>query len=289
MKPTHNIQLGLVVASAALMAGSVTIPNTFVANKTAKSSEVNENFSAVKAAVNGNANDIAANKSDISDNADGIATLNTDKQKRISATCAAGSAIRTINEDGTVVCETDDDAGGDITRVTAAGGLEGGGDNGNVTVRRADGYASIPAAAFSSGRDDGCYLKRNYSQIYFRSTSTVADCDAYAPVSLPEGATLEELTCYFWNYDVDTDTNPTATLIRKSFSGNLSSNLFEVESGGDAETIQIKTDNTIDNATHSTVHNGPYQYSLYYNPPDNTKEIGSKQGFYGCTIKYSYQ
>jgi hypothetical protein len=57
-----------------------------------------------------------------------------DLQERVTGTCSAGSAIRSIASDGTVTCETDDDAGGDITGVTAGNGLQGGGTTGNPTL-----------------------------------------------------------------------------------------------------------------------------------------------------------
>ena len=55
-------------------------------------------------------------------------------QSRVSGTCPAGQSIRTISQDGTVVCEPDDDSGGDITSVTAGTGLSGGGGTGAVSV-----------------------------------------------------------------------------------------------------------------------------------------------------------
>jgi hypothetical protein len=47
-------------------------------------------------------------------------------QRRVIGTCAAGSSIRTINPDGTVVCETDDVGSGTVTSITAGAGLTGG-------------------------------------------------------------------------------------------------------------------------------------------------------------------
>lgn len=59
-----------------LMAGSVTIPNTFVGGATASASEVNANFDAVKTAVDENDNRITTNISDINTNSANI-TANT--------------------------------------------------------------------------------------------------------------------------------------------------------------------------------------------------------------------
>jgi hypothetical protein len=49
-----------------LYSGEVTIPNTFTANSKAKASEVNANFTAIKTAINDNADDIIANKNKLS-------------------------------------------------------------------------------------------------------------------------------------------------------------------------------------------------------------------------------
>lgn len=71
--------------------------------------------------------------------ASGEATLGVDAavlQKRVSSSCAAGSSIRAIAQEGTVTCETDDDAGGDITAVTVTtgSGLTGGGTTGALNL-----------------------------------------------------------------------------------------------------------------------------------------------------------
>lgn len=103
-------------------AGPVGPLTTFTANTTAKASEVNANFTAVKSAVDDNDGRITSNAAGISTNATGITTnaagiatnasgiaSNTTaiggKQNRVTGVCAVGSAIRTVNADGTVVCE----------------------------------------------------------------------------------------------------------------------------------------------------------------------------------------
>jgi hypothetical protein len=56
----------------------------------------------------------------------------TQIQRRIAAACPAGSSIRQVSEDGSVVCETG--ASGDITGVSPGSGLTGGGASGNVSL-----------------------------------------------------------------------------------------------------------------------------------------------------------
>lgn len=53
-------------------------------------------------------------------------------QLKVTGTCATGSAIRQVNPDGTVVCETG--TGGDITAVTTSGGITGGAASGAIAL-----------------------------------------------------------------------------------------------------------------------------------------------------------
>ena len=67
-------------------------------------------------------------------------------QQRVSDTCRAGEAVRTVNADGTVVCERI--SAGDITAVTAGPGLSGGGAAGAVTLATVfGGDGALDAAA----------------------------------------------------------------------------------------------------------------------------------------------
>jgi len=70
-------------------------------------------------------------------------------QKRVSSTCGAGSAIRIVNADGTVTCETT----GDIIGVTAGTGLTGGGTSGAVTLNASFAGSGIATTIARSDHD----------------------------------------------------------------------------------------------------------------------------------------
>ena len=73
--------LGSLVFASPLWSADLTIPKTFVSGTPATASDVNQNFSATATAVNS-------------------------KQNLVTGTCPAGQAIRTVNADGTAVCES---------------------------------------------------------------------------------------------------------------------------------------------------------------------------------------
>ena len=317
-----SVVAALLVAST-LNAGQVGTLTNFEANTTAKPSEVNHNFIILSDAVNDNDTRINAKQDRVSGvcgagfyiqsvNADGsvvcqqdidtntvysagaglnllgtLFNVNTSYiQRRVSGSCNTGYSIRVINSDGTVTCEqdTDTDSGGDITAVTATGGLTGGGTSGDVTVKRASGYVSINSQDLHLRRTDGCDLNLDpYSYLYFPTTSTYYQCMAVTGVSFPDGATVTNMTCSMYNNDTSSNFNPGINLYAQSVT---SSNLYlisEVKAGDDSTSIQTVTDNTI----NLVINNQHYAYSLQFYPRDTTT-AGTDKRFYGCTIGYTY-
>jgi hypothetical protein len=92
----YGIAAILFLATAA-NASSVTVPNTFSQGSVISSSQMNDNFSAVKTAVDDSQAQIDAQKTQ-------IAGLETAKQNKVTGTCAPGSFIAAVKPDGTVTC-----------------------------------------------------------------------------------------------------------------------------------------------------------------------------------------
>ncbi|MFA6054980.1 MAG: hypothetical protein WC769_06360 [Thermodesulfovibrionales bacterium] len=98
----------------------------------------------------------------------GSLTLNLDTttlQGRVSSSCAVGSSIRTINSDGTVICQADTNSGGTVTSVGAGAGLTGGPitTTGTLSLDFA-GTGSATTASKSDHNHDTAY-QRKYGKV----------------------------------------------------------------------------------------------------------------------------
>jgi len=287
---TKQILIGMIAAGSILMAGSVTIPNTFTAGGIAKASEVNENFSAVKTAVNGNANDISTNSNDIATNENNITTnaekiaVNetaiTTKQNNITGGCGTGKSIRVVYGDGTVACEDDND-----TTYNAGGGISIDG----TTIKRADGFVSVSALAFRSNDDQDCKLKvySSVPYIFFSRSSSVNNCMGFANVSLPQGATVTSFSCKMHKDDHQSSEKLKVSLMKVSINSWILASV-ELEASHNNSAWITETDTTISTAV---VDNELYAYYLRFDPPDNTDDAGGdgeQNQVRKCTIGYEF-
>ena len=129
----RTLVIGLGIGLSGLSVLAAVLPHSFAPNTPIRSAEVNANFAA----------------------------LNTAKQERVTASCAAGSSIREVKADGTVTCETDDsNAGGGLTSVTTNPAyIVGDGTPSSPLELKfglaVEGAAGPPGGAFYLGNTDG--------------------------------------------------------------------------------------------------------------------------------------
>lgn len=124
----------------------------------------------------------------------------TDVQRRVSS-CPTGSAIGTVNADGTVSCEPV--GGGDITSVTAGSGLQGGGTSGAVGLS----LATCPTGQVlkSAGATWACQpdVDTTYSAAANQGLAQVGS--SFGLVTCPSGQVLKS-NGSGWGCQVDNNT-----------------------------------------------------------------------------------
>ncbi len=108
--------------------------------------------------------------------------VTTTIQTRVGESCAPGSAIRAINQDGTVLCETDDD-----TTYTAGSGLTLSGNRFDVDF---GGNGSATTVARSDHNHDAAYVNEGQANSI---TSAMIVNGTVAATDLQDGAALAEI------------------------------------------------------------------------------------------------
>jgi len=223
-------------------------------------------------------------------------------QNRLSQDCAGGSSIRVINRDGTVECEADTDTN---TTYSAGTGMQ----LKNLTeISPADGWVSIPPSAFVATvaaqlyqygttfvvNYGGCQLSPVPGATSFKSNLGIqsTECNAYAPLILPHGATLTELQCKVDDSSGRAMSNElTAQLYRVSVSGtSATAEELVFSTNGSADTgVQLISDSSVESG-RDVVNNESYAYQLFVDWSTTIFNHIDIEFFkvYGCRVAYTY-
>jgi hypothetical protein len=144
-------------------------------------------------------------------------------------------------------------------------------ENGAVSWYTQTAYVSVAASAFAPEEDGYDYQNRGYS-LHPQDTSST---DYYAPVQLPDGATVTKMT-FCWRDGSASDGK--AYLMRTTLAGSAGT-MANVNTSGSTGTADCDDDLTISGAG---VDNSQYAYYLKWELPD------SDVYGYGVIIEYSY-
>ncbi len=116
-------------------------------------------------------------------------------------------------------------------------------------------------------------------------TSTKHNCEAFAPIFLPDGATLTSMECYLEK----TDPTDTPLVVNLGYhEGNWSFSLAagSVSLPGSHHDAGYEKAGTVLNAV---VDNSRYVYYLKFDPPDDTNTTNAAKNRVGlCRIGYTY-
>jgi hypothetical protein len=150
---------------------------------------------------------------------------------------------------------------------------------GSVTINATTRYYSIPGCAWQPLWSTYDY----WSGESYTYSTTAGTTTWYAPVNLPHGAVITQLTAWIWDtHDGAWDEQVEVLLMRDDHESYTPDIMALVKSSGNSEGYIPYTDSSID---HATVDNQNYQYYLrgYLRSGDSTHQLSSVRITYTIT------
>lgn len=268
------VVLATVSFGSVTLASDVALPHTFVSGTKAKAAEVNNNFNAVKTAVDDNNSRVNALEEQTSGLENG---------------CPPGFSIRQIASNGTITCEEDTDTDTDTLYFPGTGlSLSG------QTFQVAPGVISVAAHAFENENTSidqvtDCILRKGagvgYAYYLAIAGATAASCDPVTGVNLPDDVVLTGLFCTVWdNFDGNA---MRGDLYRVNLVLGTTQTIFSTPNSVDLSDEQVVSD-TVPETGRQFVNNATYAYVLVINYTTNDfSTLGVLGRFYGCRITYT--
>jgi len=194
-------------------------------------------------------------------------------QARVDAGCAAGSAIRSIAQDGTVNCEIDDFEPAETDPF--------------------DGVLIVGPQAFEEDRGHQNTLLFQWNRdfrgwLYLNSSGSSPPNrgDFFVPVQLPAGATITRLTSYFYDDDPTGNVQIIVRLRKRGpteTEGTLIADAFSFPTSGQSSTILTQEDPSISDPVVDK--NAFYWLSLIFKLENVASSTELR--FYGARIEYT--
>jgi hypothetical protein len=243
------VTLAALAAGLPASAGEVTGLTTFTPGTPAKASEVNGNFGIVAGAVNDNHSRLTAAETEIDA-----------KQDRVTGTCGAGRAMSAVAANGNVTC---------APLLTP----------GAVSVLGTAFVLSATTPAIE------CQLTHSPNWSFFLGSERSDGCHALAPVTLPHGALLTNLSCQVNDAYAEGDIR--VLLYRRSLTSEAVEFLFDTPKSVDGG-LQTIFDDSLGGG--GVVDNTSIVYGLMaFFEPDFDEffyDITVNLALVGCSVSY---
>ena len=280
MKKLIRDLIGLVSLIAIPMswAGDLSIPNSFTSGTPAVAAQVNDNFSAVEQEVDDNNARINLNAGTLGSHNNSIDAIQNQTQN-LETGCPAGESIAAIAADGMVTCQPDTNttysAGSGLILNDTTFSL----DTTPSTYEKYYSGASFLAATGTNATDP-ITLRRNIVGGYMWSTLSARQY-LFKEVSLPDGAQLTDITCYFYDDDAAIDLQFYADFRELSAGAIGPTARFPINSSSSGQSTTMYSPNT---AANLVVDNA----NAYYFYVHSSSFSGSQDvRFYGCKLTYN--